>query len=251
KGPTPTKDSNASSRKGHIHFVGPISTSRKDGEANDPSYLKLSHGVHEKLLTAGVEVSDRKNAVNGVLHNLFQHGDLAKKYAQGSRSMKIENTILLDNFVRKTSFFGDRSLKELPDGSKRSKKHFSLTKHRKIGSFDLPKKFQNFEIFKPMHEKWKSYVQQLLKISGKDNLPQSLLNADLHGAIMLVVECGLAAYVGIHGIVVRETKETIGIITPDDKFRVVPKRSSVFILQADCWKITIYGDKLTSRSLVP
>ncbi|KAL0283082.1 UNVERIFIED_CONTAM: hypothetical protein Sradi_7241100 [Sesamum radiatum] len=48
-----------------------------------------------------VEVSDRKLAVDRVLHELFQHGDSAQKYMQGSKSMKIENTILLDNYVQR------------------------------------------------------------------------------------------------------------------------------------------------------
>ncbi|KAG8376520.1 hypothetical protein BUALT_Bualt09G0071900 [Buddleja alternifolia] len=69
--------------------------------------------------------------------------------------------------------------------------------------------------------------------------------------IFVVVQCKTAAYVGIHGIMVRETKETFGIITHDNKFRVVPKRFSVFVLQADCWKITLHGDKFASRNLVP
>lgn len=33
------------------------------------------------------------------------------------------------------------------------------------------------------------------------------------------------------------------------KFAVVPKKNSVFIFQVDCWKVTLYGDKLTSRYL--
>ncbi|KAJ0088443.1 hypothetical protein Patl1_32046 [Pistacia atlantica] len=77
---------------------------------------------------------------------------------------------------------------------------------------------------------------------------------------------------------VRETAETFGIATRDDKFRgshnvdlnafpqyrnflifsirvlklqmqLVPKKGSVFIFQVDCWKITLLGDKLTSRNL--
>lgn len=31
---------------------------------------------------------------------------------------------------------------------------------------------------------------------------------------------------------------------------VVPKRFSVFMLQADGWKVTLVGDKLSSRTMV-
>ncbi|PIN18476.1 Ribonuclease P [Handroanthus impetiginosus] len=241
--------SSTSSKKGNFSFVG--HTSKKDVEVNEPAYSKLSHSVHENLLSTGVQVSDAKIKVDRVLHELFQHGDSAQKYMQGSKSMKIEHTILLDNYVPKSGMSIGGHIRALQNGSKRSRKHMSMKQHKRSGSFDFPKEFHNFEIFKPMHEKWKSYVQQLLKIVGKDQLAQCFLNADLHGAIILVVQCKVASYVGIHGIMVRETKETFGIITEDNKFRVVPKKLSVFMLQADCWKITLHGDKLASRNLVP
>ncbi|KAL8480586.1 hypothetical protein ACS0TY_027219 [Phlomoides rotata] len=241
--------SQSSSRKGNFSFSG--HASKQDVGANEPAYLKLSHSVHENVLPNGVEVSDRKNTIDRVLHELFQHGDSAQKYMQGSKSMKIQNTILLDNFVQKGGISSAGRTPALPRGSKRSKRHMSLKQHKKIGSFDLPKELQKFEIFKPMHEKWKSYVQQLLKIVGKDQLAQCFLNADLHGAIILVVHCKIIAHVGIRGIMVRETKETFGIVTQENKFKVVPKKPSVFVLQADCWKITLHGDKLVSRNLVP
>ncbi|XP_051130314.1 ribonuclease MRP protein subunit POP4 isoform X2 [Andrographis paniculata] len=228
-------------------------SSRKglDVELNEPAYLKLSHTVDENLFKAGVEVSDSRSKVNQVLHDLLQHGDSAQKYMQGSKSLKIENTILLDSHVQKGGMISDGHSRALQKGSKRSKKHMSLKQHKKVGLFDLPTQFHNFELFKPMHEMWKSYTSRLLKNVGKDQLAQCFLNADLHGAIILVVHCKIVSHIGIHGIVVRETKEAFGIISKDNKFRVVPKKPCVFVLQADCWKVTLHGDKLTSRKLVP
>ncbi|KAL6574806.1 hypothetical protein OROMI_012091 [Orobanche minor] len=245
----------ASSKKGNFSFRG--HTHKQDVEVNEPAYLKLSHTVHENLLPDGAEVtdstrsmyaSDGKIIVNRVLHDILQRGDAAQKYNQGSRNLKIENNILLDNFVPKN---GMPRARALHNESRRSKKHMSLKQHKRSGLFDLPKEFHKFEIFKSMHDKWKAYIQQLLKIVGKDELAQCFLNADLHGAIMLVVQCKIVVYVGIHGVMVRETKETFGIITQDNKFRVVPKKGSVFVLQADCWKITLNGDRLASRNLTP
>ncbi|KAK9145190.1 hypothetical protein Sjap_005093 [Stephania japonica] len=103
-------------------------------------------------------------------------------------------------------------------------------------------------MFKPMHNMWKDYIMQLIKNIGKNQLAQSLLSADLHGAILLVADSKIISLVGVSGIMVRETAETFELITPYNKFRVVPKRPSVFIFRADCWKITLYGDKLFSRS---
>ncbi|XP_042054222.1 uncharacterized protein LOC121798991 isoform X2 [Salvia splendens] len=216
----------SSSKKGNFSF--PDRTSKEDTEVNEPAYLKLSHFVHENLLPTGVQVSEGKVTVNGVLHELFQHGDSAKKYMQGSKNIKIENTILLDNFVQRSGSSNSGHMRAQQHGSKRSIKHMSLKQHKSIGTFDLPKAFHK-----------------------REQLAQCFLNVDLHGAIILVVQCKTAAYVGLHGIMVRETKETFGIVTQDSKFEVVPKKLSVFMLEANHWKITLNGDKLVSRNLVP
>ncbi|KAA8518795.1 hypothetical protein F0562_016431 [Nyssa sinensis] len=236
--------SNTSSKKGNIAFSGHTKT--QDVEANDPTYFQLSHTVHENLLTTNVKISNRRGSiVDHILHELLRSGDSAQKYMQGSRSMKIDNWILLDNFVQGRG----AHIRALQSHSKRSKKHMSMNEHKKIGSFDLPQEFHNFDIFKPMHEMWKSYIMQLLKNVGKNQLAQCLLTADLHGAIVLVAQCKIADFIEVSGIMIRETAETFGIITRDHKFRVVPKKLSVFIVQADCWKITLHGDKLTSRNM--
>lgn len=87
--------------------------------------------------------SDRKTAVDHILHQLFQHGDSAQKYMQGSKSMKIDNFILLDNFVPKSSSSRSR-IQALKSHSKRSKKHMSLKQLKKCGSFNLSHEFHKW-----------------------------------------------------------------------------------------------------------
>ncbi|KAK9290405.1 hypothetical protein L1049_008574 [Liquidambar formosana] len=240
--------SNTSSKKGNLFFSA--RSTAQDVEANGPTYAQLSHPVNENLLTTNIKISGRKGSmVDKILHDLLQSGDSAQKYMQGSRSMKIDNWILLDNLVQGRGASVGARIRALQSYSKRSKKHMSMKQHKRIGSFELPQELHKFDIFKPMHEQWKGYMMQLLKNIGKNQLAQCLLSADLHGAIVTVAECKIAAFTGVSGIMIRETVETFGIITQDDKFRVVPKKVSVFIFQADCWKITLHGDKLTSRSL--
>ncbi|XP_059646926.1 ribonuclease MRP protein subunit POP4 isoform X2 [Cornus florida] len=242
--PSITQSSNFSSKKGNVVFSGQAKT--QDKEANDPTYFQLSHPVHENLLTTNKMPDRRGTVVNQILHELLKNGDSAQKYTQGSRSMKIDNWILLDNFVQSHGAAFSARLRALQSHSKRSKKHMSMKQHKKCGSFDMPREIHNFDIFKPMNEMWKGYMTQLLKNVGKNQLAQCLLTADLH-----VAQCKISAFTGISGIMIRETAETFGIITKDNKFRVVPKKLSVFIFQADCWKITLHGDKLTSRNLGP
>ncbi|KAF4391541.1 hypothetical protein CsatB_017049 [Cannabis sativa] len=237
----------APSKKGNFTFSGHAPSEEVD--KNDKAYIKLSQTVHENLLTTNIEgISSREESkVDHILHELLQNGDSAHKYMQGSRNKRIDNWILLDNYVHGRSISTGSRIRALRMHSKRSKKHMSMKQHKKHGSLDLPQEFHKFENFKPMHELWKGYMTQLLKSSGKNQLAQCLLDADLHGAIILVAQCKIAAFTGVSGIMIRETAETFGIVTQDNKYRVVPKKVSVFILQVDCWKVTLHGDKLTSR----
>ncbi|KAL9992447.1 putative ribonuclease P [Helianthus debilis subsp. tardiflorus] len=235
-----TNAASTPSKKGKYSFTWKTAT--RDVEANHPIYLPLSHPVHEKLAVPNLEA----NVVDKMLHELFQSGDSAQNYLQGSKKMEIDNRVPLDNKVQNPNV---ELSKVLRSHSKRSKKHMSMKQHKKIGSLDLPQDLHKFELFQPMHEMWKDYMTQLLKAVGKSQMLQCLLSADLHGAHILVVECKMAYFKGVSGIMIRETAETFGIITKDNKLKVVLKKISVFMLQVDCWKITLQGDKLTSRKV--
>ncbi|KAM3325501.1 hypothetical protein P3S67_000626 [Capsicum chacoense] len=43
------------------------------------------------------ESSGENKTVNDILHGLLQHGDSAQKYMQGSKSVKVDNWIHLEN----------------------------------------------------------------------------------------------------------------------------------------------------------
>ncbi|XP_010508462.1 PREDICTED: uncharacterized protein LOC104785036 isoform X1 [Camelina sativa] len=223
---------------------------KKDPKEDDyVAYTKLSHPVDENLLATNVKFSSAKGTiVDKVLHNLLRSGDSAQKYLQGSKSVKLDNYILLDNFVQSRPSASGSKKASLKD-SKRSKSRMSMKRLKKSGALHMPKDLQKcrFDLFKPMHGMWESYMTQLIKVTGKIQLAPTLLSADLHGAFMFVAECKIASLIGVQGIMVRETSETFGMITRDDKFRVVPKKHSVFIIQLDCWKITLLGDKFISR----
>ncbi|KAG7574722.1 Ribonuclease P/MRP subunit p29 [Arabidopsis suecica] len=228
----------------------PSKTSIKKVDPKDDdsvAYTRLSHPVDENLLATNVKFSSAKGTiVDKVLHNLLRSGDSAQKYLQSTKSVKLDNYILLDNFVQSRSS-ASGSKKASQKDSKRSKSRMSMKRLKKSGALHMPKDLQKFDLFKPMHGMWESYMIKLIKVTGKIQLSLTLLSADLHGAFMFVAECKIASFTGVQGIMVRETSETFGIITREDKFRVVPKKLSVFIIQLDCWKITLHGDKFISR----
>ncbi|CAJ1926691.1 unnamed protein product [Sphenostylis stenocarpa] len=247
KDPSPhlLHSSSVTPKKGNFSFSG---HSNSQDIEDGPIYAQLSLPVNENLLITN-EFSTKGGSIDGILHELLQKGDASQKYMQGSRNMKIDNWVLLDNYVQKRVFSSGSQTRALQLHSKRSKKHMSMKQHKKYGSLALPQEFHKFEIFKPMYEMWKDYIKLLLKSTGKTQLAQCLLGADLHGAFILVVECKITHFTGIRGIMIRETAEAFGIITEDDKFRVVPKKVSVFVFQVDCWKVTLNGDKLGSRKV--
>lgn len=78
---------------------------------------------------------------NKIVRELFQRGDSAQKYLHGSKSIKFDNWILIDNAVQgRRASVGSRK-KALQCKSKRSRIHMSMRQHRKCGSFNMPKEF--------------------------------------------------------------------------------------------------------------
>ncbi|KAE9622221.1 hypothetical protein Lal_00032381 [Lupinus albus] len=250
----PSSNSSRSSRPsldtpkiGNFTFVGTTPTSQ-DIEEGGPVYTQLTLPVNENLLKTNEKFSvDSGCSIDSLLHEILQKGDSAQKYMQGFRNLRINSWILLDNVQQGRPLASTSQTRALKIHSKRSKKHMSMKQHKKQGSLDLPQGFHKYDLFKPMHEMWKDYMMRLLKSTAKHLLPQFLLGADLHGAIILVVGCKMAHFIGTSGIMIRETAEAFGIITEDNKFQVVPKKVSVFVFQVDSWKVTLHGDKLGER----
>uniref|UniRef100_A0A0D9XJ63 Uncharacterized protein n=1 Tax=Leersia perrieri TaxID=77586 RepID=A0A0D9XJ63_9ORYZ len=200
------------------------SSSASSGAETNPVYSELSFAPHDNLLQGSISHLDSTDVVHDVVYDIIQKGGDAGKITKGAKKLKLEKGILLDNYVHRGPRLVDAQAKSLLIHSKRSKRHMSLKQHKKCGSFDLPETLRK-----------------------KKLLSENLLSADLHGALVIVAECKSSSCQGVCGIMIQETAETFGLISEDNRFRVVPKAGSVFILQADCWKVTLIGDKLSPR----
>ncbi|KAL5711346.1 ribonuclease P [Ranunculus cassubicifolius] len=223
------------------------SKGKKDIDGNDCTYSQICQPLHESLLSAGVQLSSNQ-MVDNVLHELLQNGD-AVRYGGGIGNKKLDGWLHLDS-VAKRDPEAIRKAKDLKSHLKRCTRHMSMKQHKKCGSFDLPQELHKYELFEPMHELWKDYILKLTKNIGDiQQIAQRLLSADLHGAILQVVESKVTSFTGVRGIMVRETAETFGVNTLENKFRVVPKRGSIFLLRADCWKITMQGDEFVRKKI--
>ncbi|KAJ4844738.1 hypothetical protein Tsubulata_016303 [Turnera subulata] len=166
-GKSSTKEDSSSatpSKQVPVSFWTPNSAHPQDAGDNCESYFELSHPVHENLLKPDAKSNgEASSMVSKILHDLFQRGDYGHKYLQGWKRMKIDNCILLDNHVRRSKN-PDYHIKALKTFSKRSKKHMSRKQHKKCGSFEMPQDIRNM---------------------NQSDVAQCLLNADLHGAIIL------------------------------------------------------------------
>lgn len=81
--------------------------------------------------------SKRGSTADKILHELLKNGDSAHKYMMGSRSMKFDNWILLDNVVQGRGASGAR-IRDLLSHSKNSRKHISMKHNKRCGSLNLP-----------------------------------------------------------------------------------------------------------------
>ncbi|KAJ0960064.1 hypothetical protein J5N97_000179 [Dioscorea zingiberensis] len=201
-----------------------VQSGPSDAEGH-PAYSGISQILHDNLKTDIGKVSNRGEDVNKVVRDILMSGEKGYQYAKGSRNVKFDSWILLDNFVPKNVALANSHVKALKGHSNRSRKHMSMRKHRECGSFHLPQEFHKFDRFLPMHEMWKEYIIELLKEIRNKQLAQSLLMADLHGAILSVVECKTAAFKGVQGIMIRETVDTFGIITKIIGFKLCLKKA--------------------------
>ncbi|THX14442.1 RNase P/MRP, p29 subunit [Aureobasidium pullulans] len=124
---------------------------------------------------------------------------------------------------------------EKAKANRKSKKPRPLTakQKRELGVYDIPKEQQKYDIYVPIWNLWCAYMREILGMSKSRYVNAAgvgplLASADYHGAMVDVVRCRCVGRVGIRGIVVKDTKFTLEIITPKNELKTVPKEYTVF-----------------------
>ena len=110
-------------------------------------------------------------------------------------------------------------------------KPLSSRERRSLGLYDLPKDGQKFAIYKPVNELWLGYIREVLGndvYSGNPSAAAKLAGAEFHGAEVEVVRSRCPSRVGIRGIVVRDRKFAMEVVTPKRGLKVVPKEGTIF-----------------------
>ncbi|EFJ34096.1 hypothetical protein SELMODRAFT_406520 [Selaginella moellendorffii] len=205
---TPASQSQASGRR----LSAPYSS------LDDPMYIPLPESFFHGEVASNLKLanSDGKHVVAHLLENLWGKSSKASKEFENKQNQMVQ----LDNpTTRKMQSDKARARAQLR--SKRSMQRWSLRKHRRMGSYVLSSKYLKHELYAPLHEMWKEYMEDLIK------------------------GCSFS---GSKGLMIRETENTFSIITLDNKLKVVPKRGSIFVLRFDAMKITLFGNNLSARS---
>ncbi|KAM7203838.1 putative rRNA and tRNA processing protein [Naviculisporaceae sp. PSN 640] len=121
--------------------------------------------------------------------------------------------------------------KKLAARKKLKPKPLSAAQRRKLGLYELPKEAQKYDLFKPLNELWKGYIREVLGneiYTGGEGAAAKLCSADFHGAEVEVVRSGCVSRVGLKGIVVKDGKFAMEIVTRKNAVKVVPKEGTIF-----------------------
>jgi len=87
----------------------------------------------------------------------------------------------------------------------------------------------NYDQFVELNSLWKSYVADLLHDEERpEEIQQRLNRIDLHGAYITVVESNCKDYIGLEGIIVKETRNVFIIVTSTGATKTVPKPEGMF-----------------------
>jgi ribonuclease P protein subunit POP4 len=128
----------------------------------------------------------------------------------------------------------DRLQKEKAQRRSKKPKPLSARQKRVLGVHDIPKEQQKYAIYEPLHSMWCAYIRDILGLSDGRNYVDAnsagpmLVSADYHGAHLEVVRSRCVSRVGLQGLVVKDTKFTFELITPNNQLKTVPKEHTVF-----------------------
>ena len=109
---------------------------------------------------------------------------------------------------------------------RRKVKPLSAKEKRITGIYDLSPESRKYSIYQPLHAMWLDYMTEILGVDSTKpgfvsaaTKGSTLASADYHGAQVEVVRARCAGLVGLQGIVVKDTKFTLQVITQKDELK--------------------------------
>lgn len=108
-----------------------------------------------------------------------------------------------------------------------------------------------FREMRRVNRLWREYIDVLRgpsQLRSGAVLREKLQRADLHGALMRVVQSRNAGVVGLTGIVVVESKLAFQLVTRRNAVRLVPKAHTVFDVHHPAAIFRFHGNQLLSQA---
>jgi ribonuclease P protein subunit POP4 len=178
------------------------------------------------------EIKTEKNIqINNLIKPLFPNDEVFKK------EFTPDKMYLLDKYINKTN-------------KQNKKKQIKLNyTHNMIKN--LKKEKLDYDSLLCMNQLWQNYITELLNNSNnEENILSKMLKADLHGAILTVVNSTNKNNIGISGIVLFESRRTFNILNRKNEIKTILKNGCVFEteIKNNGMKILIYGDNFIYKS---
>ncbi|KAJ4309335.1 hypothetical protein N0V84_011556 [Fusarium piperis] len=143
-----------------------------------------------------------------------------------------------------------KARQEKKDKQKQRPKPLSSRERRNLGLHDIPKDGQKYHIYEPLSQLWLGYARELLGndlYTGGPGAAVKLASAEFHGAPIQVTRSHCPSRVGIQGVVVRDRKFVLEIITKKRGLKVVPKEGTIFRIEVPTEKNSSAGENKTDK----
>lgn len=118
--------------------------------------------------------------------------------------------------------------------NKQKPRPLSSRQKRALALHSVPHGAHNYTLYKPLTDMWTSYAHELLGsdlYTGGAGAAAKLSSAELHGAEAEVVRSRCPGRVGTKGIVVRDRKFVVEILTPKRGLKMIPKEGTTFKIE--------------------
>ena len=178
------------------------------------------------------ETQTEKNIqIKNIIKPLFPNDDVFQK------EFTSDKAYLIDKFINRSN-------------KKNKKKQMKLNyTHNMIKSLKNEK--LNYEELLSMNKLWQDYIKDLMNNSNnEENILSKMLKADLHGAILTVINSTNKNNIGISGIVLFESRRTFNLLNKKNEIKTILKNGNIFETEINYngMKIHIYGDNFIYKS---
>ncbi|EKX74253.1 conserved hypothetical protein [Theileria equi strain WA] len=103
-----------------------------------------------------------------------------------------------------------------------------------------------YESATKLHELWLEYAKGIIGTNNHLNACKSLALLDLQGAKVDIIKSSCPTYVGISGIIIRETQNGFNIVNQLSQLKFVLKKQTVFQIRLGDWTFFVHGQHIVA-----